>query len=145
MFYVAHVCKEGKHWLAEFPDAPGCQTFAGSKDELRAAAKEALEGWLEAHLVGGQVPSRPQVHVAAPKNHQLWKVHVEPGLSVAVQIRWARQDLGLTQKQLAERAGVSQQQIAKLEDPDENPTIKTLSKVSEALGVTVDVSFISAA
>ena len=54
---------------------------------------------------------------------------------------WARQDAGLSQKQLAEKAGVSQQQIAKLENPDENPTLGTLSKVSEALGMPLTVSF----
>jgi predicted RNase H-like HicB family nuclease/DNA-binding XRE family transcriptional regulator len=143
--YVAHIYREGKRWLAEFPDAPGCQTFANSKEELRAAAKEALEGWLEAHLASGQSPSRPQVRATAPSSKELWLVRVDPGLSVAVQIRWARLDLGLTQAQLAKRAKVTQQQIAKLEDPDENPTIKTLAKVSDALGVMVDVSFVSAA
>lgn len=141
MFYTAYIAQEGKHWLAEFPDAPGCQTFADSHEELRLMAKEALEGWLEAHLVGGDAPVRPQARSAAPKGHELWKVHVDPGLSVAVQLRWARQDAGLSQAQLATRAGVSQQQIAKLEDPDENPTLGTLAKVSEALGIAITVSF----
>ena len=46
MFYIAHVSREGKHLRAEFPDAPGCQTFAGSEEKLREAAQEALEvGW----------------------------------------------------------------------------------------------------
>jgi predicted transcriptional regulator len=66
-------------------------------------------------------------------------IRVRPGLSAAVQLRWARQDAKLSQKQLADRAGVSQQQIAKLEDPDENPTLATLEKVFDALGVQVDL------
>jgi len=72
-------------------------------------------------------------------------VHVDPSLSAAAHIRWARQDAGLTQAQLAKLVGVSQQQIAKLENPDENPTLKTIEKVSKALGFDLDVSFSPAA
>lgn len=145
MFYAAFVHREGRHWLAEFPDAPGCQTAARSKDALLPRAADALAGWLEANLTSGMSPQRPKARAAAPSGRELWKVRVEAPLAVAVQIRWARQDLGLTQKQLAERAGVSQQQIAKLENPDENPTIKTIAKVSAALGAQLDVSLTSAA
>ena len=63
MQYVATITREGKHWLAEFPDAPGCQTFAESEKGLRAMAQDALEGWLRAHLVSGDVPDRPRRRV----------------------------------------------------------------------------------
>lgn len=141
MHYVAHVHKEGRVFLAEFPDAPGCQTEADSIVELRVAVVEALEGWLEANLASGQAPNHPQPRSIAPDGFDLWTVPVNAALSVAIQLRWARQDAGLSQVELARRAGVSQQQIAKLEDPDENPTIGTLTKVAQALRVAVDVSF----
>jgi predicted RNase H-like HicB family nuclease len=51
MHYDAYVHREGKHLLVDFPDCPGCQTFADGPDALAAAAQEALEGWLEANLV----------------------------------------------------------------------------------------------
>src|SRR5271165_1884291 len=137
MFYIAHVSREGKQLLAEFPDAPGCQTFAASQEQLREAAKEALEGWLEAHLISGQSPHRPRRR--ALRGRREMAIRVRPGLSAAVQLRWARQDAKLSQKQLADRAGVSQQQIARSEDPDENPTLATLEKVFDALGVQVDL------
>jgi predicted RNase H-like HicB family nuclease/DNA-binding XRE family transcriptional regulator len=140
MNYAAYIHREGKHWLAEFPDAPGCQTFADSIDELRAATKEALAGWLEAHLVDGQAPPRPKVRRKAPGKHRLQLVHVSPSLASAIHLRWARQDLGLSQKELAERLGVSQQQVAKLENPDENPTLKTIERAAEALGIEFDIS-----
>jgi len=66
MDYAAYIHLEGKHRLAEFPDAPGCQTFASSADELRVAAQEALEGGLEARLVDGYAPPRPRVRRKAP-------------------------------------------------------------------------------
>ena len=61
------------------------------------------------------------------------------GLAAALEIRWARQDAGLSQAELGKRAGVKQQQIAKIENPDENPTLETIEKVAKALGLTVNL------
>lgn len=144
MHYAAYIRREGTQWLADFPDAPGCQTFADSEEELRDAAKEALEGWLEAHLVGGDAPDKPRIRHRAPAGRKLLRVNVDPLLSTAVNLRWARQDAGMSQSQLAELVGVSQQQIAKLENPDENPTLRTIEKVFKALGLELEIS-ISAA
>lgn len=137
MHYVATITREGRHWLAEFPDAPGCQTFAESEKDLRAMAQEALEGWLRAHLVTGDVPERPRRRVL---NAKAWAVPVGASLSVAVQLRWARHGAGLSQAETARLAGVSQQQIAKLENPKSNPSVETVAKVCRALGVPLDVT-----
>jgi DNA-binding XRE family transcriptional regulator/predicted RNase H-like HicB family nuclease len=145
MYYTAHVYREARRWLAEFPDAPGCQTFADSEGDLADAAKEALEGWLEAHLVGGDAPPKPRARHRTPARRKVLRVHVEPQLAAAVHLRWARMDAGLSQAQLAQLVGVSQQQIAKLENPDENPTLRTVVKVFEALGLDVDISVSPAA
>jgi transcriptional regulator with XRE-family HTH domain/predicted RNase H-like HicB family nuclease len=139
MHYVAYISREGTNVLAEFPDCPGCQTFAESSDDLAGAAREALEGWLEAHLVGGQVPPRPVERASAPTGVKIARVGVRPGLAAALAIRWARHDAKLSQKQLGDLAGVAQQQIARLENPDENPSLDTLSKVATALGLDVNV------
>lgn len=141
MHYTAHISREGRHVLAEFPDCPGCQTFADNGDEIAGAAQEALEGWLEAHLIDGQVPPRSVEHTTAPAGKKLARIGVRPGLAAALHIRWARQDAGLSQKAFGERVGVSQQQIAKLENPDENPTLDTLDKVSRALGLHLTLEF----
>jgi DNA-binding XRE family transcriptional regulator/predicted RNase H-like HicB family nuclease len=141
MYYAAYITREGKNVLADFPDCPGCQTFAGSGDEIRAAATEALGGWLEAHLVDGQVPPRPVERSSAPRNAKLARIHVRAGLAAALRIRWARQDAALSQAALGKLAGVSQQQVAKLEDPDENPTLETLEKVGKALQLDVTIEF----
>jgi predicted RNase H-like HicB family nuclease len=117
MHYSSYISREGRHLLASFPDCPGCQTFADSPDALGIAASEALEGWLEAHLSGGQVPPRPVERNGAPSGMALARVNVRPGLAAALLIRWARDDAGLSQKALGALAGVSQQQIAKLEKP----------------------------
>jgi predicted RNase H-like HicB family nuclease/DNA-binding XRE family transcriptional regulator len=139
MQYDAFIHREGKHWLAEFPDCPGCQTFAESPSALGAAAHEALEGWLEANLSAGKVPPRPVARSGAPAGYKLGRVPVRAGLTAALTIRWARTDRRLSQKALGKLARVSQQQIAKLEDPDENPTLQTIEKVARALGLSVSV------
>jgi predicted RNA binding protein YcfA (HicA-like mRNA interferase family)/transcriptional regulator with XRE-family HTH domain/predicted RNase H-like HicB family nuclease len=141
MHYAAFISREGKHLLAEFPDCPGCQTFAEQGDRIASTAREALEGWLEAHLVNGQIPPRPVEHDTAPVGKKLARIGVRPGLAAALLLRWAREDAGLSQRELGVLARVSQQQIAKLENPDENPTLETIEKVARALGLDLHLGF----
>ena len=42
MQYVAKLSREGKNWLVDFPDCPGCQTFGSSRDEALEMARKAL-------------------------------------------------------------------------------------------------------
>lgn len=145
MQYAAHVWREGTRLLVEFPDCPGCQTFADTEGDVLPMAKDALAGWLEAHLVDGRAPPRPRRHERVPMGCSLLTVIVPPSLSVATQLRWARHDAGLTQARLARKAKVSQQQIAKLEHPECNPTLGTVARVAEVLGLqaTVQLSALS--
>ena len=46
-----------------------------------------------------------------------------------------RREQGLTQEQLSERAGFSQQYISGLESGQRNPTIVTVYEMAQALGV----------
>lgn len=90
-----------------------------------------MQGWLEAHLVDGEAPPRPK---EGRRGHP---VAVPPALAVALHVRWLRDAQGLTQAALAERVGVSQQQIAKLKRPGGNPSVGSLAKVAAALGCQV--------
>lgn len=47
-----------------------------------------------------------------------------------------RKDMKLTQEQLADRSGLSQQYISELETGKRNPTIVTIYELACALGVT---------
>lgn len=51
-------------------------------------------------------------------------------------VRRIRIEKGLTQEQLAERAGVSQFYISLLETGGRNPTVVSLWELSQALGVS---------
>lgn len=135
------VDKSSDSFLIEFPDCQGCQTFADTSDEVQAVAKEALEGWLETHLAERRVPPRPADRDTAPRGATLISVNVNPRLAVGLHVRWARIERDLSQKGLAELVGVTQQQIARLEDPDGNPGLTTVERVAAALGLDVQLAF----
>ncbi len=137
MRYPAVVTREGKNVLAEFPTCPGCQTFAPPGHDIEREATEALELWLETQLQERTLPPRPPRTFKTRKGTVLWVV-VEPKLAVKLEFRWMRNDLGLTQAELARFAGVSQPAIAQLESPDSNPTIDTINRVARAMGAQID-------
>lgn len=61
--------------------------------------------------------------------------HYRDVLDIGLQIRDLRETAGLTQKELAESLGVSQQVIARLESGDaNNPTVTTLERIAKATG-----------
>lgn len=143
MRYAAIVTKERRTNLAEFPDCPGCQTFADPSEDILVQAEDALHGWLEATLAAGEAPPQPSARIRLPKGARVLWVPVAAKLAVKLSLRWQRQQVGLSQAQVAKRARVSQQQIAKLEDPDSNPTIETLEKVAKALGAHLEIALVA--
>jgi ribosome-binding protein aMBF1 (putative translation factor) len=61
--------------------------------------------------------------------------HYHDILKIGLQIRDLRETAGLTQKVLAQRLGVTQQVIARLESGEaDNPTVTTLERIAEATG-----------
>lgn len=60
---------------------------------------------------------------------------------VGRRIRTAREQVGLTQLQLADRMEVSQPVIAALESGRGNPTVGQLAAIADALQVGLDVDF----
>lgn len=63
----------------------------------------------------------------------------ERELDLALGIAFRRQDAGLSQKQLAERVGTTQQQISRLERPGYRGSLTTLERVADALGLDVEI------
>jgi HTH-type transcriptional regulator/antitoxin HipB len=55
-------------------------------------------------------------------------------------VRARREELGWSQRQLAERAGMSQPGVARFEAGGTNPTLPLLERLAAALGLTLAVS-----
>ena len=63
-----------------------------------------------------------------------------PSLEVAHLLIGLREQLDLTQEQLAEKAGVKAGYIARLESGDANPTVRKLGQVLGALDMRLDLA-----
>lgn len=53
----------------------------------------------------------------------------------------ARKSIGLTQKQLSEKTGISQADISKLENGNTNPSLRTLQRLASGMGMKVKIEF----
>lgn len=53
----------------------------------------------------------------------------------------ARKASGLTQKQLAEKTGIAQADISKLENGKANPSLRTLQRLAEGTGIHIWLEF----
>ena len=53
----------------------------------------------------------------------------------------ARQKSGMTQKELAERTGIAQADISKLEHGNANPSIRTLQRLAKGMGMVLKIEF----
>ena len=144
MQYPAYIRREKEWRLVSFPDCPGCDTFAEPGEDLYTVAHEALETWLEGILAARDVPPLPGMNEHEPERQhdRLIMVTVGPVLSARVHIRNRREEFGISQQQLANAVGVSQQAIAKIESPDANVRLETLERVAAALGLEVDLNLI---
>jgi transcriptional regulator with XRE-family HTH domain len=60
-------------------------------------------------------------------------------VSAADVLRNARRSSGLTQAELARRAGIAQSEIARLERPGANPTLATMERVLHAAGHALEL------
>ena len=134
MEYHAIWTREGHRHLVEFPDCPGCATFGETAEECLANAHEALALWLETTVDDGDPVPRPTFADGDP-------VPVPAPLAFAIQLRWRREELGLTQAAVAKRLGVSQQAYGKLERSDADPRLSTLDKLARiGLKLSVEIS-----
>ncbi len=61
----------------------------------------------------------------------------EKACDIAMQIVALREKAGLTQVELAERTGISQADISRIERGATSPTAKTLQRIAEALDAEV--------
>lgn len=67
---------------------------------------------------------------------------VQPEMDVIRAIVDARMSQNLTQKELAERTGINQADISKLEKGTRNPSVNLLKRLAEGMGMTLKIEFV---
>lgn len=67
---------------------------------------------------------------------------LQPEFDVIRAMIEARTSQNLTQKQLAERTGINQADISKLENGTRNPTINLLKRLAEGMDMILKIEFI---
>lgn len=67
---------------------------------------------------------------------------LEPEFNIIQAMIDARKTQNITQKQLAERTGIAQADISKLETGNANPTLKMLQRLAAGMEMSVKVEFV---
>ena len=65
-----------------------------------------------------------------------------PEFAIIQAIIDARKARGLTQKQLAEKSGIAQADISRLERGNANPSLRTLNRLAKGMGMRLRLEFV---
>ncbi len=76
-----------------------------------------------------------------PKFVEEWR-RLEPSYDIVKAIAEARIEAGLTQKELAQRCGLRQNAISRLENGGASPTVRTLQQLARGLGKRLEIRFV---
>ena len=68
--------------------------------------------------------------------------NLEPEMEVVRALIKARTAQNLTQKDLAEKTGINQANISKLENGNMNPSLKLLKRLADGLGMNLRIEFV---
>ena len=67
---------------------------------------------------------------------------IQPEMDVIRAIVDARASQNLTQKELAERTGINQANISKIENGTRNPSLNLLKRLADGMGMALKIEFI---
>lgn len=67
---------------------------------------------------------------------------LEPEFQIINAMLDARKERNITQKQLSELTGIAQADISKLENGTANPSVKTLQRLANGMGMAVKIEFV---
>ena len=67
---------------------------------------------------------------------------IQPEMDVIRAIVDARTSQNLTQKELAERTGINQADISKLENGTRNPSVNLLKRLADGMGMALKIEFV---
>ncbi len=67
---------------------------------------------------------------------------IQPEMDIIKALVDARNSLNLTQKELAERTGINQADISKIENGTRNPSLNLLKRLADGMGMVLNIEFI---
>lgn len=67
---------------------------------------------------------------------------LEPEFAIVQAMIDARKKSGLTQKELADKTGIAQGDISKLENGSANPSLRTLRRLASGMGMRLKLEFV---
>lgn len=67
---------------------------------------------------------------------------LEPEFTIIKAMIDARKDSGMTQKELSKKTGINQADISKLENGTANPSLKTLQRLADGMGMVLKLEFV---
>ena len=67
---------------------------------------------------------------------------IQPEMDIIRAIVDARTSQNMTQKDLAERTGINQADISKLENGTRNPSVKLLKRLADGMGMALKIEFV---
>ena len=76
-----------------------------------------------------------------PEFKEEWQ-NLEPEYNMMHALEEARKECNLTQKDLAERTGINQADISKLETGNGNPTLAVLKRLADGMGMVLKLEFV---
>lgn len=89
---------------------------------------KTLDGFLKEEL---QDPEFRRAYEALQPEYEIKRAMIQ-----------ARMNSGMTQKQLAEKTGIAQADISKLENGNANPSLRTLQRLASGMGMQVKLEFV---
>ncbi len=87
--------------------------------------------------------SRLDKKLKDPENKARWDAY-DPEYQVIKTLIEARRKKNITQKELAERTGITQPDISRLENGRGNPSLRTLNNLAKGLGMRLKIEFVNA-
>lgn len=82
-----------------------------------------------------------ELHQDTEHEEQYWRK--KPFYDLTLEIIKRRNELGLSQKELAERTGTYQSAISRIQSTERNPRLGTIIEIAEALDATVEIKFVA--
>lgn len=131
---------EGTYLVKGIAPFDNVLTYGTTLTEAIENAREALTGVLGSMLDHGMRIPDP-IHPVEKTEGIHW-IEPDPKVAIPILIRKARLEAGLTLDELAEKVGVTYQQVQKWERAGTNPTLTSLEKIFRALGKKIDLSVI---